>query len=142
MEIGRMLVSGCDVWLNNPRRPMEASGTSGQKVAVHGGLNLSILDGWWPEGYNGENGWAIDDGTATYNSEEEHDDTDARALYRLLEDDVVPAFYNRDADGLPTRWIELMRNAMRTLPYQFSAERMVTDYVEQIYRQTESVEAA
>jgi glycogen phosphorylase len=139
MEVGRMLVSGCDVWLNNPRRPMEASGTSGQKVAVHGGLNLSILDGWWPEGYNGENGWAIDDGRTTYESEDAQDDADSRELYRLLEDDVLPAFYDRDASGIPTRWISLMREAMKTLPYQFSAERMVSDYVEQIYRQTSDV---
>jgi glycogen phosphorylase len=141
MEVGRMLVSGCDVWLNNPRRPMEASGTSGQKVAVHGGLNLSILDGWWPEGYDGTNGWAIDDGRSSYPNEEAQDHHDATELYRLLEKDVLPAFYERDADGLPSRWIELMRSAMRTLPYQFSAERMVTDYVEQVYRQTARVEA-
>jgi glycogen phosphorylase len=142
MEIGRMLVSGCDVWLNNPRRPMEASGTSGQKIAAHGGLNLSILDGWWPEGYNGKNGWAIDDGKSTYDSEHEQDDVDAASLYRLLEEDVIPDFYNRDERGVPTRWVEHMKDAMATLPYEFSAERMVSDYVEEVYRQTESVEAA
>jgi glycogen phosphorylase len=143
MEVGRMLVSGCDVWLNNPRRPMEASGTSGQKVAVHGGLNLSILDGWWPEGYDGTNGWAIDDGKSNYDSEDAQDDVDSRALYDLLENDVLPAFYSdRDADGVPRRWIELMRSAMKSLPYQFSAERMVEDYVEQVYRQASDVTAS
>lgn len=134
MEVGRMLVSGCDVWLNNPRRPMEASGTSGQKVAVHGGLNLSVLDGWWPEGYNGSNGWAIGADEEHYASEEEHDAADARSLYDVLEGEVIPAFYDRDEAGIPRAWVAKMKQAMTVLPYQFSAERMVLDYVEQIYR--------
>ena len=134
MEIGRMLVSGTDVWLNNPRRPYEASGTSGQKVAAHGGMNLSILDGWWPEGYNGKNGWAIgDDASASYQDPEIQDPEDARLLYELLENEVVPTFYDRDADGYPVAWIQRMKEAMAHLPYQFSAHRMLEDYVEQFY---------
>lgn len=132
-----MLVSGCDVWLNNPRRPREASGTSGQKVTVHGGLNLSILDGWWPEGYNGHNGWAIGQ-EASHEHKDAHvqDPEDAHFLYETLANDVIPTFYDRDAKDLPIRWIAHMRNAMRTLPYAFSAERMVIDYIELIYKTT------
>lgn len=134
MEIGRALVSGCDVWLNNPRRPMEASGTSGQKIAVHGGLNLSILDGWWPEGYNGSNGWSIGGAYPIDGIDpSDQDAVDAASLYATLEHGVVPAFYERDVNGIPTFWIRRMRNAMRGLPHQFSAMRMVTDYVEQMY---------
>ncbi len=137
MEMGRMLVSGCDIWLNNPRRPLEASGTSGQKIAAHGGLNLSVLDGWWPEGYNGQNGWAIgpeptgDYGTA---DPEVQDEQDAASLYRQLEESVIPTFYDRDDDGLPTDWIDMMRDAMTGLPAPFSAKRMVLDYMEEMYR--------
>jgi alpha-glucan phosphorylase-like protein len=132
MEIGRMLVSGCDVWLNNPRRPMEASGTSGQKIAAHGGLNVSILDGWWPEGYDGSNGWTIGDGTV-YPDVGKQDAEDATALYAVLENEVIPAFYDRDPEGLPRGWISRMRRAMQTLPATFSAVRMVSDYVEEMY---------
>ena len=134
MEIGRMLVSGCDVWLNNPRRPMEASGTSGQKVSAHGGLNLSILDGWWPEGYDGSNGWSIgDDDSAKISTDpSKQDRDDAEFLYSTLETSVVPEFYDR-TDGVPSRWVTRMKNAMRELPAQFSSERMVADYVEQRY---------
>ncbi len=134
MEVGRMLVSGCDVWLNNPRRPLEASGTSGQKVAAHGGMNLSILDGWWPEGYNEHNGWAIGRApTGLHEDPKVQDPEDAHALYEVLEKQVVPTFYKRDADGLPRGWIAMMRNAMQTLLAQFSAQRMVIDYIEQMY---------
>ena len=129
-----MLVSGCDVWLNNPRRPMEASGTSGQKIAVHGGLNLSILDGWWPEGYNGTNGWAIDAGRTEFPSYEEQDAADSEALYRLLEEEVIADFYDRNADGVPEKWVKRMKAAFESLPYAFSAERMVADYVNEVYR--------
>ena len=137
MEIGRMLTSGCDVWLNNPRRPKEASGTSGQKVAAHGGLNLSVLDGWWPEGYNGENGWAIGpepSGTYGEADPEVQDEQDAAALYTQLEEEVIPTFYDRNDDGLPADWIAMMREAMTGLPGPFSAKRMVIDYVEEMYR--------
>jgi starch phosphorylase/maltose phosphorylase len=140
MEIGRMLTSGCDVWLNNPRRPKEASGTSGQKVAAHGGLNLSVLDGWWPEGYNGENGWAIGpepSGTYGEADPEVQDEQDAASLYTQLEEAVIPTFYDRTSrppSGLPTDWIAMMREAMTGLPGPFSAKRMVLDYVEEMYR--------
>ncbi len=137
MEIGRMLTSGCDVWLNNPRRPKEASGTSGQKVAAHGGLNLSVLDGWWPEGYNGHNGWAIGpEPTGDYGEAdpEVQDEQDAESLYTQLEEEVIPTFYDRNADGLPTEWISMMRDAMTGLTAPFSAKRMVIDYVEEMYR--------
>lgn len=138
MEVGRMLVSGADVWLNNPRRPYEASGTSGQKVAVHGGLNLSILDGWWPEGYRSDdgwrNGWAIgDDASAEYRDPEVQDPEDAAFLYGLLEGDVKRAYYDRDGEGHPQEWLATMRAAMTDLPYQFSAERMVRQYAALAY---------
>ena len=138
MEIGRMLVSGCDVWLNNPRRPMEASGTSGQKIAVHGGLNLSILDGWWPEGYNGANGWAIGATEADDLEPDEQDERDAEDLYQTLEWSVIPAFYERDSRTIPTLWLNRMRSAMTELASKFSAERMLIDYVRKYYiRQSE-----
>lgn len=146
MAIGRALVSGCDLWLNNPRRPMEASGTSGQKVAVHGGLNLSILDGWWPEGYDGVNGWSIGSESATDGIDpSDQDAIDAASLYATLEHGVIPAFYERDERGIPTMWIRRMRNAMRELPPRFSARRMVREYIEQMYDvvpSRESVRAA
>lgn len=140
MEIGRMLVSGCDVWLNNPRRPLEASGTSGQKVAAHGGLNLSVLDGWWPEGYTGSNGWAIGpEPTGDYGETDSQvqDEQDAASLYEQLEEEVIPTFYDRTPDGIPTEWVAKMREAMTGLPAPFSAKRMVVDYVEEMYRNEE-----
>ena len=135
MEVGRMLVSGSDVWLNNPRRPYEASGTSGQKVPIHGGLNLSILDGWWPEGYNGTNGWAIGhESSADIKDPAVQDAEDVRYLHDTISQKVLPAFYERNEEGLPTRWIEQMRSAITTLPAAFSADRMVRDYIEQVYQ--------
>jgi len=141
MEIGRMLVSGCDVWLNNPRRPLEASGTSGQKISAHGGLNLSVLDGWWPEGFDGTtgkgtNGWAIGpQPSGDYGTEDPavQDREDAASLYEQLETSVIPTFYDRDADGIPTGWVNMMREAMTGIPAAFSAKRMVIDYVERMY---------
>ncbi len=135
MEVGRMLVSGCDIWLNNPRRPMEASGTSGQKVNAHGGLNFSILDGWWPEGFDGKNGWAIGtDASATMEQDPSAQDAqDAQFLYETLETGIIPDFYTRDRQGLPQAWLARVRHAMATLPAAFSAERMVADYAEQRY---------
>jgi starch phosphorylase len=132
-EVARYLVQGVDVWLNVPRRPLEASGTSGQKVAMNGGLNLSILDGWWIEGYNGENGFSI--GTLEdKNSDEKTIDTeDAESLYRVLEQDVVPDYYEKDENGLPQKWIRRMKNALITLTPQFSSDRMLKDYIEKIY---------
>ena len=142
MEIGRMLVSGTDVWLNNPRRPYEASGTSGQKVPVHGGLNLSILDGWWPEGFNGSNGWAIGhESSADTKDPEIQDAEDVKFLHDALREQVIPLFYDRNDAGVPTGWVACMRDAMKTLPAAFSAERMVIDYVDNVYRVPETVGA-
>jgi starch phosphorylase len=130
MEVGRMLVQGCDVWLNTPRRPQEASGTSGQKSPIGGGINCSVLDGWWVEGFRGDNGWAIGDGTAVG---EESDRGDAASLYRILEQEMVPLFFDKGEDGLRHRWIAMMKASIAPVVPQFSAHRMVRDYVEQIY---------
>ncbi len=131
-EVARYLVQGVDVWMNVPRRPMEASGTSGMKAAMNGVLNFSILDGWWIEGFNGENGFAIG-GTDDDASESEMDASDAESLYQTLETQIVPAYYNRNAAGLPEEWVAMMRNAIATLTPQFSSDRMVSDYLETIY---------
>lgn len=130
-EIARYLVQGVDVWLNLPRRPLEASGTSGMKAAANGVLNCSILDGWWIEGYNGANGFAI--GTVEPSSDDSTDAADADALYSLLEDEVVPRFYAADPDGVPKAWVASMRNSLATLTPMFSSDRMVSDYVQRIY---------
>jgi starch phosphorylase len=132
IEMGRMLVQGCDVWLNTPRRPQEASGTSGQKAPVNGGVNVSILDGWWVEGYQGDNGWAIGEETLLEETEQQ-DAADAASLYSILETDVVPRFFERDEAGLPRRWIETMKASIASVVHRFSAHRMVRDYVEQTY---------
>lgn len=124
----RHFVQGVDVWLNNPRRPLEASGTSGQKVVLNGGLNLSILDGWWAEAFEGTNGFAIGAGE-THSSIEIHDEQDGDALYKVLEQEVIPLYYTRDRDGLPRAWIERMKRAISTLGWRFNADRMVMDYV-------------
>jgi len=133
-EVARYLVHGVDVWMNVPRRPMEASGTSGMKAAMNGVLNFSILDGWWIEGYNEENGFAIGDLEKDL-SEEEMDAADGKALYGVLENDLVPTFYNRDENGMPTDWIRRMKNSIATLTCQFSSDRMVNDYLTKIYRE-------
>jgi glycogen phosphorylase len=138
MAIGRSLTRGVDVWLNNPRRPLEASGTSGQKAAMNGVLNLSILDGWWPEGFDGHNGWAIGDGSSNAvvegdNTEDKIDAADADALYDLLEREVVPLYYNRDEQGIPRAWLARSKDAMATISPTFSAQRMVKDYVNSYY---------
>ena len=132
MSMARHLYWGCDVWLNNPLRPLEACGTSGMKSALNGGLNLSIRDGWWDEWYDGENGWAIPsaDGLA---DEARRDDLEASALYDLLEQAVAPKFYERDEHGVPPRWIEMVRHTLQTLGPKVLASRMVRDYVEQYY---------
>ncbi len=132
MNVGRHLVQGVDVWLNNPRRPMEASGTSGEKVVLNGGLNLSILDGWWAEAYDGHNGFAIGRGQ-THARAEQQDARDASDLYEVLDREVVPLYYLRDQDGLPRQWIGRMKRAIRTLGWRFNANRMVTDYVKHSY---------
>jgi starch phosphorylase len=132
IQVGRELVQGVDVWLNNPRRPLEACGTSGQKVVLNGGLNLSVLDGWWAEAYDGMNGFAIGRGE-THSSTDVHDARDAAALAGVLREQVVPMYYDRDRDGLPREWIARMKRAIRTLGWRFSAERMVIDYVLKAY---------
>jgi starch phosphorylase len=132
INVGRHLVQGVDVWLNTPRRPLEASGTSGQKVVLNGCLNLSVLDGWWAEAYDGYNGFAIGRGDA-HSSPEVQDRRDAEALYKALEKEVIPLYYERDADGLPRAWIARMKWAIRTLGWRFNADRMVMDYVRNSY---------
>ena len=132
MNRARYLVQGVDVWLNVPRRLNEASGTSGMKAALNGVPHLSVRDGWWYEGYNGENGWAIGDGPGTYSPEEE-DRADAEALYRLIEEKLVPLYYDRDRGGVPHGWISVIKEAMRTLVPKFCARRMMKDYTERLY---------
>jgi starch phosphorylase len=132
IHVCRQMTSGCDVWLNNPRRPLEASGTSGMKTAVHGCLNLSILDGWWREGWNGNNGFAIG-GDSHPADVEAQDRRDSQNLYRVLTEEVVPAFYNRDADGIPRQWIRRIRNALTTLAPKYTTWRMVQEYVARYY---------
>jgi len=130
-EVARQLVQGVDVWMNVPRRPQEASGTSGQKIAINGGLNFSVLDGWWLEGYDGDNGFAIGDLSEV--SDAEMDQEDSESMYRVLAEEVVPRFYDRDEQGMPRRWIAMMKRSIETLVPRFSSDRMVAEYVERIY---------
>jgi len=132
INVGRHLVQGVDVWLNNPRRPLEASGTSGQKVVLNGGLNLSVLDGWWAEAYDGLNGFAIGGGR-THSNVEIHDSRDGQDLHRVLLNEVIPLYYDRDRDGLPRGWIKRMKRTIRTLGWRFNADRMVMDYTQKCY---------
>ena len=132
INVGRLFVQGVDVWLNNPRRPQEASGTSGQKVVLNGGLNLSVLDGWWAEAYDGMNGFAIGNGR-THSNMQVHDTRDGEDLYRVLREEVVPLFYQRDQDGLPRGWIKRLKRTIRTLGWRFNANRMVMDYSSKCY---------
>ncbi|MDT4955027.1 MAG: glycogen phosphorylase [Acidobacteriota bacterium] len=131
-EIARQLVQSVDVWMNVPRRPLEASGTSGEKVAMNGGLNFSVLDGWWIEGYDGTNGFAIGDVVAG-NESDEVDESDAQSLYRVLEEEVVPRYYERDAQGIPRRWVQMMKRSIETLVPAFNSDRMVEEYARKIY---------
>jgi glycogen phosphorylase len=132
INVCRHLIQGVDVWLNNPRRPLEASGTSGQKVVLNGGLNCSILDGWWAEAFDGRNGFAIGRGE-THARDEITDRRDSEALYRVLENEVIPTFYERDSDGLPRTWIKMMMNSISSLAWRFSSHRMVMDYARACY---------
>ena len=132
IDLGRALTQGVDVWLNNPRRPLEASGTSGMKAGMNGALNLSVLDGWWPEGYDGDNGWAIGEARA-YDSETSQDAADAASLYHLLETEVLPLYYTRDANGLPREWLRRTKHAIATVTPRFSTDRQVQDYVHHMY---------
>lgn len=132
MNIARHLISGVDLWLNTPRRPREASGTSGQKAAMSGIPNCSILDGWWDEGFNGENGWSIGE-PRDYKDAETQDDADAFSLYRVLEEEIIPLYYRRDEHGIPRDWVQVMKNSIRTCGPDFSMRRMVVDYTEKFY---------
>jgi alpha-glucan phosphorylase-like protein len=132
IRIARYLVAGVDIWLNNPRRPLEASGTSGMKAAANGVVNVSVLDGWWDEGFDGYNGWAIG-GRETNPDEAAQDWADAQDLYRILEQEIVPRYYDRDDDGIPIAWVETMRRSMSSTIWQFSTTRMLHDYVERMY---------
>jgi alpha-glucan phosphorylase-like protein len=133
MCVGRALVSGCDVWLNNPIRPHEASGTSGMKPPMHGGINCSILDGWWPEGYDGKNGWSIGDEDETETDPARRDARDAESLYDLLEYEIIPEFYDRNRKGLPTKWIRRALRSASTVPSVFNTHRMVGEYLARYY---------
>ena len=132
INVGRHLTQGVDVWLNNPRRPLEASGTSGQKVVLNGGLNLSVLDGWWAEAYDGLNGFAIGNGR-THSDMNVHDARDGEDLMGVLREEVIPLYYQRDRDGLPRGWIQRMKRTIRTLGWRFNADRMVMDYTLKCY---------
>lgn len=132
LHVAHFLVQGCDVWLNTPRKPLEASGTSGMKASMNGALHLSIGDGWWAEGFTGANGWRID-GTPAAPDHESTDSADADALYRLLENEVVPTYYERDARGLPRRWIAMVKQAIATVTPRFSSRRMVKEYAKRAY---------
>jgi starch phosphorylase len=132
INVARYLVQGVDVWLNNPRRPLEASGTSGMKAAANGALNVSILDGWWDEGYSPELGWAIGSGEM-YGDPEEQDRVECEALYSLLENEIVPLFHDRDRGGLPRAWIAMMKASIRKLGAYFNTHRMIQEYTETSY---------
>jgi alpha-glucan phosphorylase-like protein len=139
INVARHLVAGADVWLNTPRRPLEASGTSGQKVAIHGGLNLSILDGWWREAFDGGNGWSIGDDASDADSDLQ-DEKDFQSLYSMLKDHVIPEFYERDERGIPLRWMRRIRHAMRTVIPMYNTDRMVVEYTVRYYLSGSSVE--
>ena len=134
MEVAKRLVSGCDIWLNNPRRPLEASGTSGMKTIANGGLNFSILDGWWVEGYAEDTGWKIQslDNEEGY-SDEQVNEFESKSLYDTLETDIIPMFYDRNEAGLPVNWIKKMRGSISKLAPVFNTGRMVKEYHEKFY---------
>ena len=132
MNLARYLVQGVDVWINTPRRPMEASGTSGMKAAINGALNFSVLDGWWREAYNGENGWAIGDDKDS-DSSQTQDEKDADDLYNILENEIIPLYYERDPREISHAWLARMKYSMKTIIPQFSTRRMVKEYVERLY---------
>jgi starch phosphorylase len=132
LHVAHFLVQGCDVWMNNPRKPLEASGTSGMKAAINGTPHMSIGDGWWAEGFTGENGWLVE-GHADANDHGAQDWADVQAMYAMIEQQLVPSFYERDADGIPTRWLQVVKQSIRTVLPQFSARRMVKEYVRRMY---------
>lgn len=132
MTLARNLVQGVDIWLNNPRRPLEASGTSGQKVCINGVVNFSILDGWWCEGYNGKNGWAVGDDTY-YDNEYYQDNADSLSIYEILEKQIIPMFYDRNEYGIPVKWVKMMKESIKSLTWQFSTHRMLQEYTGGMY---------
>ena len=132
MNVARRMVQGCDVWLNNPRRPLEACGTSGMKVATNGGLNLSVLDGWWYEAFDGSNGWSIGQGEE-YEDRGYQDEVESRSIYDLLEREIIPMFYDREPGGVPSEWIRMIKHSVKSIAAQFSASRMVMDYCRDFY---------
>jgi starch phosphorylase len=132
MTLARNLVQGVDIWLNNPRRPLEASGTSGQKVCINGIINFSVLDGWWCEGYNGKNGWAIGDETI-YDNEYHQDNADSESIYDILEKQIIPTFFDRNEKGVPEKWVEIMKESIKSNTSLFSTHRMVQDYTNKYY---------
>jgi starch phosphorylase len=134
IRVARAMLRGADLWLNTPRRPQEASGTSGMKAALNGALNLSVLDGWWPEGFDGSNGWAIGPDRDAHGDEENRDREDALSLYTQLEQEIIPTYYDRDGHGVPVRWVRMMKRSIATIMSRFSAQRMVKQYAEQAYR--------
>jgi starch phosphorylase len=129
MHMARYMAQGVDVWLNTPRRLNEACGTSGMKAALNGVLNLSVRDGWWDEGYNGANGWAIGD-VVKPSTVEEEDKADAESIYRILEKDIVPLYYTRDREGVPHGWARMVKESIRTLAPRFCTRRMMKEYIE------------
>ena len=133
MAVGRAMTQGVDVWLNNPRRPYEASGTSGMKASLNGAPNCSILDGWWPEAYNGQNGWAIGE-EREYSNQDEQDWNDAQSLYHLLEHKIAHGFYDgRTESGVPTAWVQICKEAVASVAPAFSMRRMLIDYMHDLY---------
>ncbi|ARM31856.1 alpha-glucan family phosphorylase [Prosthecochloris sp. HL-130-GSB] len=132
LGVAKRMISGVDVWLNNPLRPMEASGTSGQKTALHGGLNFSIPDGWWPEAFNGENGWSIGQGEQ-FDDYEEQDRHDAEEMYTTLENKIIPTYYERDENNIPVKWLKKVRNAITTIAPVYNTHRMVQEYATRFY---------
>jgi starch phosphorylase len=132
LDLARALVQGADVWLNNPIRPLEASGTSGMKAAANGALNLSVLDGWWVEGCDGRNGWAIGGGRM-HATQELQDELDGDHLHRLLEEEILPLYFRRDEEGIPKEWLERVRHVLATIPPVFNTRRMVTEYRDRAY---------
>ena len=132
MEIGKLLTSSVDIWMNTPTRPLEASGTSGEKAAMNGTLNFSVLDGWWAEGYRPKAGWAINE-ERTYNDQKYQDELDAEIIYNTFENEIIPMYFKRDKDGVPTEWIQYMKNDMMQIAPFYTMKRMLDDYFAQYY---------
>jgi starch phosphorylase len=133
ISVAKRLVQGCDVWLNNPRKPLEASGTSGMKIIANGGLNFSILDGWWCEGYKPDTGWKIESPDVETASQDEIDIAEAKSIYETLENQIIPLFYKRDENNIPVDWVKLIKSSIKNLAPYFNTDRMVKEYTEMFY---------